>query len=207
MNEMLEEQTTTQSKGRLKLWGLIVIAAAPLVVASIMYFGHIGVPSDTTNHGTLILPPLQAEDWKLREVQLTDPGFIQYDGKSKWVMLVVGSGDCSARCEEALYLTRQINVALGKEVDRVTRLLMVPEGTAGLEKALQGHESLVNQKFEQEEFEGLQQALKDYDISLQGYDILLMDPLGNVMMHYTDTHSGKDILEDLKRLLKVSKIG
>ncbi|OZG73277.1 hypothetical protein BTA51_12435 [Hahella sp. CCB-MM4] len=207
MNEMLEEQPAPRSRGRLKLWVLIVIAAAPLVIAAIMYFGHIGVPSGTTNHGTLMLPPLQAEDWKLRDIQQTDPGFIQYDGKSKWVMLVVGSGECSTRCEEALYLTRQVNVALGKEIDRVTRLLLVPENVPGLEQALTGHESLVRLKFARDEYEGLQQALKEYDIGLQGYDILLMDPLGNIMMHYSSTHTGKDILEDLKRLLKVSKIG
>ncbi|WP_020409198.1 hypothetical protein [Hahella ganghwensis] len=207
MNEMLEEQPQTPSNGRLKLWGLIILAAAPLILAMVMYFGKIGIPGGTTNHGSLILPPVPAEDWGVREIQQTDPGFIQYDGKSKWVMLVVGTGICSDRCEEALYLTRQINIALGKEVDRVTRLLLVPEDINGVEQAMKGHESMVRMRFSSDEFEGLKETLSKHGLGLNDFDILLMDPLGNIMMQYTEKHSGNDILDDLKRLLKVSKIG
>ncbi|WP_197685638.1 hypothetical protein [Vreelandella subglaciescola] len=36
--------------------------------------------------------------------------------------------------------------------------------------------------------------------------IVLVDPFGNVMMHYGPEHSGKDMLKDLKHLLKLSKV-
>ena len=37
--------------------------------------------------------------------------------------------------------------------------------------------------------------------------ILLIDPFGNVMMHYGREHTGKQLLKDLKHLLKLSQIG
>jgi len=37
--------------------------------------------------------------------------------------------------------------------------------------------------------------------------VFLVDPLGNIMMYYTPTHSGKDLLKDLQKLLKASQIG
>jgi len=202
----IAEQPSVKSRGQLKLWGLILIAATPIVAAAIMYFGQIGLPDSTTNHGHLILPPLQGEDWGLAEVIKTD-GFIQYDGKAKWVMLVVGDGGCTELCLQQLYLTRQLNIALGKEVDRVTRLLWVDAQTQGLDAALKEHELLQVEPFDNTGFKGLAEALKRHGVELSPYDILLMDPLGNIMMHYNQNNNGKDILDDLKRLLKVSKIG
>ncbi len=200
------EQPPVKKRGQLKLWGLILITAAPLVAAAVMYFGQIGLPTATTNHGRLILPPLQGEDWGLDEVVKAD-NFIQFDGKTKWVMLMVGEGPCTAQCEQQLYLTRQLNIALGKEVDRVTRLLWADPQTEGLDAALKEHKLLVVEPFSDARFQALAQILKDHNVTLAPYDILLMDPLGNIMMHYNQVNSGKDILDDLKRLLKVSKIG
>ena len=202
----IAEQPSAKSRGQLKLWGLILIAATPIVAAAIMYFGQIGLPSSTTNHGQLILPPLQGKDWGLADIVKTD-GFIQYDGKTKWVMLVVGDGACAELCQQQLYLTRQLNIALGKEVDRVTRLLWADAHTQGLDAALKEHNLLQVEPFDDGRFKGLAEALKRHGIVLAPYDILLMDPLGNIMMHYNQNNNGKDILDDLKRLLKVSKIG
>jgi len=35
----------------------------------------------------------------------------------------------------------------------------------------------------------------------------LLDPLGNLVLRYDDTATTKGIIKDLKKLLKVSKIG
>jgi hypothetical protein len=37
--------------------------------------------------------------------------------------------------------------------------------------------------------------------------IYIVDPLGNLVLHYPVDASGKSVLTDLKRLLKVSQIG
>ena len=37
--------------------------------------------------------------------------------------------------------------------------------------------------------------------------ILLIDPLGNVILKYSEELQGKKLLKDLKKLLKLSRIG
>jgi cytochrome oxidase Cu insertion factor (SCO1/SenC/PrrC family) len=37
--------------------------------------------------------------------------------------------------------------------------------------------------------------------------VYIVDPLGNVVLRYSYTDAGKPVLEDIKKLLKVSHIG
>ena len=37
--------------------------------------------------------------------------------------------------------------------------------------------------------------------------VLLVDPLGNVILKYRDDFNGKKLLKDLKKLLKLSRVG
>ncbi|ABC26974.1 conserved hypothetical protein [Hahella chejuensis KCTC 2396] len=200
-------ENAPSSRGRLKLWGIILVAATPLIAAMVMYFGRIGIPSGSTNHGDLIIPPLDAveigvnlPDERLEEIT-------QADGKRQWLMLTIAGDVCSERCAQALYLSRQVNIALGREADRVGRALLADAGDASLQQALNDYPRLLPAPFSSGDMEGLRAKLNEHNIQLQPYDMLLMDPLGNIMMHYSEKHDGKAILEDLKRLLKVSKIG
>jgi hypothetical protein len=45
------------------------------------------------------------------------------------------------------------------------------------------------------------------DISIYNNETYIMDPLGNVMMRFTQDQPDKDFLQDLRKLLKVSQIG
>ena len=40
-----------------------------------------------------------------------------------------------------------------------------------------------------------------------GAQLWLVDPLGRVVLHHSASQPGKDLLDDLKRLLKLSKVG
>lgn len=195
------------NRGQLKLWAIILVAATPVILASVMYFGKFGIPQGSTNKGTLVLPPISSEQADVKRPDDATDAFTQIDGKQKWLMLIVGDGTCDKRCIEGLYLTRQVNIALGKEAGRVTRLLLTDEPNPELVSALQEHPKLLSSDYDAKQRENLETVLAEYEVQLKPYDILIMDPLGNIMMHYSDNHSGKDILEDLKRLLKVSKIG
>ena len=42
---------------------------------------------------------------------------------------------------------------------------------------------------------------------IKGHGIYLVDPLGNIMMYYGFDFAGKELLKDLKKLLKNSNIG
>ncbi len=96
-----------------------------------------------------------------------------------------------------LYNTRQVRLALGKDMDRVQRILLLVGGHAatppGGWKSAHPDLAVANRP----PIEAL---------SRPG-DILLVDPLGNMMMRYADDYSAKGMLKDLKRLLKLSEIG
>ena len=47
----------------------------------------------------------------------------------------------------------------------------------------------------------------DAPAGLENNVIYIMDPIGNVMMRFTQDQPKKDILKDLRKLLKVSQIG
>ena len=101
-------------KDKLTAFALIFIAAAPLVVATAMYFGGYK-PSGATNEGVLLDPIWQDAtlEWRYSE---HDPRL--EDGRlSTWQVLVI---DGSQR-DELLYLSRQVVTALGRESERMGR--------------------------------------------------------------------------------------
>jgi len=115
---------------------------------------------------------------------------------------------CDKVCEHALYLARQVNVGLGKDASRVQRALLVSGNNLAEEsRALieRDYPRLLVIFYQPGLVEaGLGPAIGGRDI--QGH-IFLCDPNGNIMMYYTAAQGGKEILEDLKHLLKISNIG
>jgi len=114
------------------------------------------------------------------------------------------------RCQQAIYKARQVNIALHKESRRVTRYYVDAsgDGSGALGPQLQAQYPRLNQVVANRP-QLIQQLAKQLDASAalaQSY-ILVVDPIGNVMMYYHSDNSGKEMLEDLKRLLKVSHIG
>ena len=184
----------TQSNSRKKLLLLAGIAFVPLFIAYGMFFFAPGLaPSDTKNNGRLIQPPLEATALETTTRQ--------------WSILVLTSNDCDASCEERLYLTRQIHTALGKDSERVIRRWVrsnpaSPDAWQIIEPEHPGLEPWISAD--------LQSTLETYsNTQLPGTEaaVFLADPLGNIMMAFPDDQVGKPLLEDLKLLLKLSKLG
>lgn len=170
----------------------------------------------TANRGTLIQPPRQ-----LDEVILFDQSGLPFryaDMAPKWALLVAGApGECDAACEHNLYLTRQIHVALGKDFNRVRRLYISesPAGEIALTAPQLSDDHPVPDDFDAylaREHRGLEALVT----AASGVDTLfpesrsdagtwyLVDPAGWVMMSYNADTSYKDVISDLKFLLKNS---
>ncbi|MGI9321966.1 MAG: hypothetical protein ACR2PJ_00150, partial [Pseudomonadales bacterium] len=120
--------------------------------------------------------------------------------RGTWALLQLGSTECPADCEQLLYLTRQAVKGLGKDKDRIERLLITPKPLS------QTFTTLI-----QTQHPDLKIHLLDTTpieaITPSRPLLLLMDPNGNIMMHYPLETAGKPMLEDLKHLLKLSNIG
>lgn len=173
-------------KGQRLLVILFAIAFVPLFVAYGVFFLAPGLmPSTTTNAGNLIVPPVETG--------------IQQD---KWTLFVGIPATCEETCQQVLYETRQIHVALGKESPRIQRTLVIERPASDdvmnfIRAEHQAADLIVDPV--------LFGQLKS--ISGTPATVFLMDPLGNIMMYYLPGKGGKPMLKDIKHLLKISNIG
>ena len=123
--------------------------------------------------------------------------------EGNWGVLVFGSPGCASEaCQESLYKTRQVHVALGKEADRVVRLYIAPKQPEVPENLIEEHPNIF-----------WLNADKANILTVLNLDswpenrFFIIDPLGNIMMGYEAGQKGGDLLKDLRKLLKTSNIG
>ncbi|MDY6946581.1 MAG: hypothetical protein SXG53_12740 [Pseudomonadota bacterium] len=199
------EQAATPTRARKQLWILIGAFFAPLALAFILYYG-LGIrPHGNTNKGDLIHPPVT-----LPEVELpgaADQTLAANALRGKWSMLYIGDGACDPRCREALTLMRQTRLALGDKMERVQRVFLVSGNCCDQAYLDAEHDGLLLGRIDNSAGQTLLEAFPDTARAAGLGRIYLIDPLGNLMMKYEADAPQKGLLEDLKKLLKLSHIG
>lgn len=198
-----------QWRGRFMLLLLASLFFGPLLLASVWY-GHADrwpLPEQRANHGQLISPPQPLAGLQLQDLQGRPLAGDSFQGR--WSLVYPGLPTCDAECENLIYQTRQVRTALGKDTERVQRVYLlaeVPRDPARLE-ALRGlHPDLLLAVLASPETVA-QFPEADAEAPWSGQQLYVVDPLGNLMMRYDATQEPKDILADLKRLLRLSHIG
>tara|TARA_B100001564_G_C20569702_1_gene637742 strand:+ start:219 stop:788 length:570 start_codon:yes stop_codon:yes gene_type:complete len=153
----------------------------------------------TTNYGKLLKPILLIADIDIK----TSSGINSTNSlNGKWSLLYYLKNDCLNACEENIYLLRQVNTALGKDMNRLQRILMFDDNvkiTLDLQKNYPGLIYIYNKP---NNLHGLISNVSENQSS-----IFLVDPLGNVILKYDEKFEGKKLLKDIKKLLKLSRIG
>jgi hypothetical protein len=129
--------------------------------------------------------------------------------RRKWTLLYVGGGRCDARCRQALHLTRQTRLALNKDAGRVQRVLLATGECCDREFLSREHEDLVVANLAGAEAQRLLAPFPVYDAVPveQAARIYLVDPLGNLLMSYAAGAPDPALLDDLRKLLRLSHIG
>ena len=194
------------------LIGLALLFFAPLGLAFFLYYGVGWRPGGRVNHGELIDPPRPLPAAALPRV---DPGGTAPDGLTapdfltrKWTLLYWGAGACSQRCKIDLYNTRQVRIALGRDMDRVQRVFVAQGECCDLEFLRRQHPDLIIVRATPDAAPILTLLrLSPADDPAARDRVYLIDPLGNVMMVYAPDSRPKGMLEDLKRLLGLSHVG
>jgi hypothetical protein len=187
------------------LWYFVVSGDLDLV-------GSLG----TANRGALVQPPRQIADTTL----LAPDGarFVYANAEPRWTMVIpVIGGRCDSICENNLYLTRQIHVALGKDFNRLRRISVSetgPQDTVLTVRELSDERPAPDSfaTFLALEHSGLEplvlppggtdQLFAEMDAEPSSW--YLVDPSGWIMMSYNKDLSYKDVIADLKFLLKNS---
>jgi hypothetical protein len=199
----MSEPSVQVRRQRRVLIGLALLFFAPLGLAFYLYYGGNWHPAGRVNAGELIRParPLPELSLPLFETGTTDPQFLT----RKWTLLYVVSGPCGDDCRTRLYDTRQVRTALDRDMTRVQRVLIADDGCCAPEFLHREHPDLIAIRAAPAVAPLL--ALLPQSGTDVAPPVYLIDPLGNLMMEYPATTKAKGMLEDLKRLLRLSSIG
>lgn len=199
------ENNTKRSRSR--FWLLVAVFFAPLLVAFVLYYAGDWRPSGSTNHGDLIHPPRPVPTVSLHGLQGEAIAAAALHGK--WTLVYIGAGQCDARCREALTLMRQTRLALNDDASRVQRLFLVTEPCCDQAYLDAEHAGLIMARADDAAGKAFVENFPRYDDLPveQAGRIYIVDPLGNLMMSYAPAAEPKGLLEDLKKLLKLSHIG
>jgi hypothetical protein len=173
----------------------------PLVFAFLTYYGTDWRPARHVNHGTLIQPARPLPALALPKAL---PGEAATPFHGAWSLVYVGSGECNADCRAALYLMRQTRVALNSDMTRVTRVFLVTSACCVSEFLAREHPGLTVLDASAESAAGLVQQFPE---DARAHTVFIVDPLGNLMMSYDARQNPHGLLEDLKKLLRLSQIG
>lgn len=194
------------ARGRRTLILLFLAGGLPVLVSFGLYFSGAGIPDGRTNRGMLIQPPLTLGAADFVGLENGEPLVFRPD--EKWLVFVAGGTTCDEACTETLYKLRQATKALGRHALRVKRgyVLAGEKPSEELTRWAGGEHPGMQFIGAPSDFRARLQASASAG-TLTGNEIFIVDPIGNVMMMYAPGQDGRDLLDDLNRLLKVSKIG
>jgi hypothetical protein len=123
----------------------------------------------------------------------------------RWNLVYVGDGRCDEACKRALVVMRQTRLSLNREMDRVGRSWIATGNCCDRELLTGEHEGVIAL-----DASGTAAAplLEEFRLAGSTADsVFVVDPLGNLVMRYDARANPKGLLEDLKKLLKLSHIG
>jgi len=168
----------------------------------------------TANHGELIDPPRSVTDVVFQHEGVAET--LWQDLPAKWRLLVVQRGErCDAICQQQLYQTRQIHLALGKNFNRVGRVVLsdtAPKTVTLTPEAGQGGAGVSLSEWLAQEHVGMTAlTVSSERLSTLAPEVLaspeqwyVVDPAGWIMMRVADDLYYKDVISDLRFLLKHS---
>ena len=200
----MTELKTTLRPPKTTSIALFLVFLLPVTLASVLFFFHDRLPSPgTKNHGELINParPLEKFAAKTLEGKLLSIAYL----RGKWTLVQIGEDECDLYCKASLFKTRQTRLAMGEDIKRVQRLYLLPSESTGdhLQPLLSEHPQLAVASLQKEAQAELLNTLGTQPAG----NIYIIDPLGNVMMRYSKDSKAKGMIDDLRHLLKVSRIG
>ena len=184
-------------KGCLQLTLIALVFFGPLILATWLYFSGTGFrPEGRSNHGQLLEPLVNIRDAlplsKIHE---------QHDGH--WLLVYSNDGVCDETCEYALYTLRQSRLMLGKEMGRLVRVFLHGDTAPDTVFLADEHAGLITLR--DSGISDLLENKRPAQLSAGGY--YLVDPLGNLVMYFQPDIDPGDMVEDIKHLLELSRIG
>jgi hypothetical protein len=186
-----------QLKGRLALVGIALMFFVPIFVSwYLVFFSDYKEGIKTVNNGELISPIINLSNLDMKA--FSDDKVHSHD--RTWILAFLINEKCDESCQEKLYQIRQIRLAIGKDKDKLERLVIANAnldwGTYKKEYPGQKYidASMIN-------FDSIVNAFKT-NPELKADSIYLIDPYGNLMMQYKNGTEPTGIIKDIERLIR-----
>lgn len=184
----------TKTTKRLTSFGILAAFVVPVLLAKVAlendWFNRA-----STNHGELIQPVMD-----FSAALSTQP--------PKWRLVYHLPASCDSACENALYSIHQVWQALGRESDRAQATVVVnPASNPAIVARLRADAQV--------RLVAATEQPTDTRLTHFGQNtVYLVDTLNNAMLRYTISEDrqtaimdSRDMLADVKKLLKLSRIG
>lgn len=186
---------STKNSGKLILALIALAFFGPMAIAVYMYYSGQDVELGA-NNGALLEPIVNLID--------TLPGSeIAEAAPGTWRLVYANEGSCDDACRDALYTTRQSRKMLGREMDRVERIFLHGDSAPDTLFIEQEHAGLIT--FKDGDLARVLENKRPDALPAGGF--YLVDPLGNLVLYFEPGMNPKDMVGDIKRLLKISQIG
>ncbi|VVP51357.1 hypothetical protein PS862_05414 [Pseudomonas fluorescens] len=193
---MSEAKTpASRRKGRLQLLLILLGVIGPMILATGMYKLQFWVPEGRSYHGELIGNGQTRADLGVQAQE------------DRWQILVTAPKDCSVDCQQLVYLARQIQIGLGRDAGRASHALAAaqPLSSEYDAKLTREYPQLQRYPLDLATFSTFNKTAGTGDKTAP--QLWIIDPHGNLVLRYEPTVKGKDLLNDLRHLLKLSNIG
>lgn len=208
---MTTTETLTKDQASRKsyttLWVMIILFAMPYFAAMYFYMNQEKLDLQQSNYGTIISPVRPVESITLKTID--DVDFNLTDLQGKWILVTVGSSLCEEECQQNIYKIRQIRKAVAQDRSRVERLFLLTDDKDidGFRIKMKDYEGMyLIQKSDNEQYEKfMNNFLIPGQVLADG--VYIIDPLGNYMMAYPEKADATKMLDDIRRLLKISQVG
>ncbi len=182
----------TQQKNRRILLLVIAVFALPIILAKFALNGQ-WLATGVTNTGTLLT----------HELTLAQLGIDKAAFKQQWLILYNVPAQCNVDCEKTMAVVHNTYVALGKDMPRITPVALYQN-----QFSAEQTQQLAKSQWQLIAKPVLREQL------IEPSKVYIVDPLGNVFLSHQVPenrtqlpHFGKQILTDMKKLLKYSKVG
>ena len=190
MNPPSTSEAPDRRKGRWQLILILMMVIGPMALATFMYKLQFWVPDSRSYHGEMI------GNGQTR----ADIG-VQAD-EDRWQLLVTAPTACAAECQQLVYLARQLQISLGRDASRASHAL------ASSQPVSTEYDAKLNAEYPQLQRYPLDLSTFTKDAAVPGdAQLWIVDPHGNLVLRYDAKVKGKDLLNDLRLLLKLSNIG
>lgn len=194
---------SSPNRRRRQLIPLAIVGAcvAPLAAAWLLTSaGIVWQPEATVNVGKLVMPPvlLKTSGLRLSNGQALAPDNLR--GRWHIAAFAANPGDAGDR----LTIMRRVQLALGKNVLRVQRVLFLPKGSGPVDNDLLGeYPKPLVLTIEAGRAE-LSAQTGDGFYDLEAEKFYIIDPQGRLILIYPDATHFLGMINDLRRLLQAS---